>query len=367
MIPIAKPQIGADVRIAVEEVLKSGMLAQGSFVEMLEKQFAAFCGSSHGIAVSNGTAALHTALYAVGIGPEDEVITTPFTFVATANAVLMQGASLRFVDIDPLTFTLDPEKVADAITEKTKAIISVDLYGHPADYERLQALANDHNLLIVEDACQAHGAEYGGVKTGMLGDIGCFSFYATKNMMCGEGGFITTNNANWANRCRQFRHHGQSEQTRYEYHDIGYNYRLTDLQAAIAIHQLEHLEQRTEERISNAQKLSQELANCDGITLPYVSDNARHVFHQYTIRCDNKKVMRDDLLAHLRKAGIGATVYYPKPLHLHKHFAHMGFSEGMFPEAERAAREVLSLPVHPNLTSKDLQYIVEEIRRFVNQ
>lgn len=364
MIPLSKPIIGPEEKKEVNEVLESGILAQGSKVKELEEEFAKFCKTKYAIAVNSGTAAIHSALYAIGIKKGDEVITTPFTFVATANPIIMQGAKIIFADIKEDTFNIDPDDVQRKITEKTKAIITVDLYGQPADYESLKKIAKKHDLRIIEDACQAHGAELMGEKTGSLGDIGCFSLYATKNIMSGEGGLITTNNEEYAELCRRFRHHGQSERTRYEYCDLGYNYRMMDLQAAIALAQLKKINNFTQKRIENAQKLIEGLKDIKGLTLPQISPGVKHVFHQFTVRCDNKKIKREKLIAFLKEKGIGSGIYYPKPLHLHPHFKKFGYQEGDFPVSEKASKEVLSLPVHPLLSEKEIEEIIKTIKEF---
>jgi len=360
MIPIAAPHIGAAEKQKVMEVLSSGNLAQGRFVSELEKQFARFCGCKHAIAVSSGTAAIHASLYAAGIVSGDEVITVPFTFVATANPILMQGAKIVFSDIESETYNIDPGKIDKLITDKTKAIITVDLYGQPCDYDAIRKVAKAHDLVIIEDACQAVGAKYRDTKTGNLGDISAFSLYATKNIMSGEGGLITTNNSEYAKKCRRFRHHGQTDT--YEYHDIGYNYRLTDIQAAIALCQLAKVDDLNNARIRNSEILTVGLKKIKGLKLPKTIQNATHVFHQYTIRVQKDfSLNRDQLLQHLRSNGIGASIYYPKPLHMHPHFIKMGYKEGDFPIAEDASANVISLPVHPGVTEKDISKIIKVI------
>ncbi len=367
MINLAKPTIEKEEKDAVLRVLESGILAQGKNVKELEEKFAEYCGTKYAVAVNSGTAAIHSALYALGVSKNDEVITTPFTFVATANPIIMQNAKIVFADIDMEDFNINPDEVEKKITDKTKAIIAVDLYGHPCNYQKLKEISEKYNVPIIEDCCQAHGAEYNGIKAGNLGDIGCFSLYATKNIMCGEGGIITTNDEKYAELCKRFRHHGQSEQTRYLYEDIGYNYRLTDLQAAIAIEQLKKIEEFTNKRIENARILNGGLKNIKGITLPTIGNNIRHVFHQHTIICDNENIKRDELLGYLKENGINAGVYYPKPLHLHPHFMKMGYNEGDFPVSEKASLKVLSLPVHPNVSKNDLEKIIDTIKNFIKQ
>ena len=363
MIYVAKPFIGEKEKKAVLDVLNSGMLAQGPKVKEFEEKFAEMCGAKNAVAVNSGTAALHSALYAIGVGKGDEVITVPFTFVATVNPIIMLGAKPVFVDVDETTFNIDVNKIEEKINDKTKAIVAVDLYGQPANYQVLKNLAEKHNLKIVEDACQAHFAEFKGKKSGVLGDIGCFSFYATKNMMTGEGGMIVTNNDEYAELCKRFRHHGQSEQTRYQYFDLGYNYRMMDIQAAIGLVQLERLEDWTNKRINNAKQLSLGLEGIKGIVVPKVSEGVKHVFHQYTIKVlEDFRLTRDELIEKLKEQGVGCAVFYPKPLHLHPHFAKLGYHEGDFPFSEKFSKQVLSLPVHQGVLTEDIQKIISVIK-----
>ena len=282
MIRIAQPEIGKEEIDAVNAVMKSGMLAQGSRVAQLEEDFAKYCGTKYAFAISSGTAALHTALYAADIAEGDEVITVPFSFIATINPILMVGAKPVLVDINPKTFCIDVTKLEKAITSKTKAIIPVHLYGQIVDQDEIIEIANRHGLKIIEDSCQAIGAEYKGRKAGSLGDLGCFSLYATKNIMCGEGGMITTNSDEHAASIRSFRQHGMSGP--YIYEELGYNYRLTDLQAAIAVEQLKKVDRFTKARQNNAKSLGDGLSGIKGLVLPEIAPNRNHVFHQYTIR-----------------------------------------------------------------------------------
>jgi len=362
MIPISKPLIGPEEEKAVLEVLKSGMIAQGPKVKEFEEKFATFCGAKHAIAMNSGTAALHACMHALGLKPGDEVITTPFTFVASANSILMQGATPVFADIEEETFNLDPKQVEKKITKKTKAILTVNLYGQICHAQAFKDLAKKHNLKLIEDACQSVGAEADGMKSGLIGDMAAFSFYATKNLMCGEGGIVTTNSSEWAELCKRFRHHGQSEQTRYEYYDIGYNYRMMDLVAAIGLAQLAKIDNFTKKRVENAKKLTEGLKNIKEIVVPKILPGNKHVFHQYTIKVLKD---RDKLLARLKEKGIGVGIYYPKPLHLHPHFARMGYKKGDFPVAERVAEQVLSLPVHPALSDSDVNAIIEAVKEGV--
>ncbi len=352
MIPIARPQIGEEEKQAVLEVLESGILAQGPRVQAFEEAFAEYCGVKYAIATSSGTTALHVALLAHGIGPGDEVITTPFTFIASANAILYAGARPVFVDIDPATFNIAPDRIKAAITKRTKAIMPVHLFGLPADMGPIMEIAERYGLIVIEDACQAHGAEYLGKRVGSFG-TGCFSFYPTKNITTGEGGMITTNDERVAEKCRIIRQHGMRK--RYYHDELGFNFRMTDIHAAIGLSQLQKLERFNEARIANARYLS---ARLQGVQPPVVPEGRRHVFHQYTIRASDGQ--RDSLLEGLKKRGIGVEVYYPVPVHQQRIYRDLGYNLTL-PEAEKAAREVLSLPVHPGLSLRDLEAIVEAV------
>lgn len=366
-IHIAAPDIGKAEKQAVQDVLDSGLIAQGPRVEQLEKEFAKYCGTKFAIAVNSGTAALHAALFGAGIKEGDEVITTPFSFIATINPIMMLGAKPVLVDIDPGTFNIDTKLVRQAVTQKTKAILPVHLYGQPVDWNELEDIAKEHNLKLIEDACQAVGANYGTKKAGNLGDLGCFSLYATKNIMSGEGGIITTNNEEYDTIIRRYRQHGMSAPYKYEH--IGYNYRMTDLQAAIAEEQLKKADKFNKARQENANKLNEQLEGIKGLILPHIANNRTHVFHQYTIRLtDNYPISRDDFVSSLREKGIGAGVYYPLPLHFIKHIAKAtGHGEGDFPETVKAAKEVVSLPVHPQVTPENLNHIVESIKELSSE
>ncbi|MBI2426788.1 MAG: DegT/DnrJ/EryC1/StrS family aminotransferase [Candidatus Kerfeldbacteria bacterium] len=364
-ISISAPIIEEEEIQAVTRVLRSGMLAAGRKTQELERLFADFCETKYAVAVSSGTAALHASVHALGISHGDEVITSPFSFAASANAILMEGANVVFADIREDDFCIDPQKIEAKITNKTKAILPVDLFGQLVDTECIRNIARGHTLRTIEDACQSVGAERNGIKAGSVGDVGCFSFYATKNVISGEGGMITTNDADIAERCRRFRHHGQSEHTRYEYWELGYNYRTTDICAAIALEQLKKIERFTTARIENAKHLTEGLRDIPGIILPTIHQNSTHVFHQYTIRVTEEcKRTRDELVNHLRAHNIGVGIYYPKPLHLHPHFARQGYEKGDFPVAEKLATEVLSLPVHPSLTDQDIEVVLNTTREY---
>jgi perosamine synthetase len=356
MISIAHPLVGAEEKQAVLEVLDSGMLAQGSRVRAFEEAFAGLCGVRYAVATSSGTTALHLALLAHGIGAGDEVITTPFSFIATANSVLYTGASPVFVDIDSITFNLDPQRIEEAITPRTKAILPVHLYGLPCDMDAILSIASSHHLAVIEDACQAHGAQYLGRSTGSFG-TGCFSFYPTKNITSGEGGMITTDDQDIAEKCRVLRQHGMHR--RYYHDDLGYNYRMTDVHAAIGLAQLAKLERFNQMRAANADCLSKGL---EGVVVPTVPSGYRHVFHQYTVRVPGNQ--RDALARFLSDREISTGVYYPVPIHKQAYYVQQLGYQLDLPQAELAATEVLSLPVHPGLQSQDLATIVSAVNSF---
>ena len=359
-IPIAAPQIGEEERQAVLAVLDSGHLAQGPVVEAFEREFATWCGAEHAVAVSSGTAALHLALMAHSIGPGDEVIASPFTFVASANAALFVGARPVFVDIEPATYCLDPAKVEAAITPKTRAIMPVDLYGQPAAMDDLQEIADRHHLLLIEDACQAHGATIGGRKTGALGVTATFSFYPTKNMTTAEGGMVTTPDAEVAEKVRMLRQHGATE--RYHHVALGFNFRMTDIAAAIGRSQLKKLDAWNEVRRRNASFLDEGLADVPNVRTPRERPGCRHVYHQYTVLVEGD---RDAIQARLRDLGVDTAVHYAVPVHRQPLYVELGYGSVSMPGAEHAADHVLSLPVHPGLTESDLGRIVEAVRKVV--
>lgn len=366
MITVSKPIIGEEEIEAVNEVMRSGMLAQGPKVKELEESFADYCGVKYTIALNSGTAAIHTGLHALGVKEGDEVITSPFTFVASANPIIMVGGKVVFADVSEEDFNIDAKEIEKKITGKTKAIIPIDLYGQIYDYQKIKEISENTGLKILEDACQSVGAEQDGRRSGCFGHAAAFSLYATKNMMSGEGGVLVTDDEEVAERCKQFRHHGQSEKTRYEYWDLGFNYRMMDLQAAIALSQLKKIDEFNRKRIKNAAKLSEGLKGIEGLVVPPVKKDNKHVFHQYTIRItEGFKTTREELMNYLKEKGVGTGVYYPKPLHLHPHFARLGYKPGDFPVAERLATQVLSLPVHPSLTDDDINLIIKSISEYV--
>ncbi len=356
-VSIASPIIEDEEINAVIEVMKSGMIAQGPKVIEFEEKFAEYVGAKYGIATNSGTSALHVALLAAGIGEGDEVITTPFTFAATGNSVLYTGAKPVFVDIDPETFTIDPTKIEEAITEKTKAIMPVQLYGQSADMDAIMEIAKKHDLIVIEDAAQAHGASYKGDKVGVLGDMACFSFYPTKNMTTSEGGMITTNNKEFAENAKVFRAHGSA--VKYHHDVLGYNFRMTDIGAAIGIEQLKKIDSFNDKRIANAAYLNEGLVDVEGVETPVVKEDYKHVYHQYTIKIADGK--RDQFLDYLLENGIGTGVYYPIPLYKQVLYTEMGYDQSL-PITEEIVEEVLSLPVHPNLSKEDLDLIIKVIK-----
>lgn len=363
MISIAKPYFNKREIDAVTQVLRSGMIAQGEVTKKLENEFKTLCGARYAIATNNGTSALHTALYAVDLRPGDEVITTPFTFIATINSILMIGAKPVFVDIDPRTYNLDPTKIEQVISKKTKAILVVNLYGQPADYNAINAVAKKHNLIVIEDAAQSINASFKKKQSGNLGDIACFSLYATKNVTCGEGGMITTNNSKYYERALLFRNHGQPPNKRYTYADLGYNYRMTDIQSAIALEQLKKINTITKKRQNLARRYDDELNNIQGLVIPFKQNSTSHVFHQYTLRITPKfKINRDTLQSILFKKGIQTVVYYPATLNHFPHIKIVCKIPAMLEVAETASREVLSVPIHPSLTIQELTYITRMIK-----
>lgn len=355
LIQLSQPYVGPEEKQAVMDVLESGMLAQGEQVSLLEASFQRATGARHAIAVSSGTAALHVALLASGIGPGDEVITTPFTFIATVNSILMAGAVPVFVDIDADTFNIDPALVEAAVTPRTKAILPVHLFGHPADLAALNDIAKRHGLTVIEDAAQAIGASIGEAPVGGSGTA-CFSLYATKNIFAGEGGMVTTNDDAVAERCMLLRSHGMRE--RYRHEMLGYNYRMTDIAAAIANVQLRRLDDVQRARSANAEHFGRHLASC---VLPHVRDGHTHAWHQYTVRFPRHgAVQRDDAARRLRDAGIATGVFYPVPAHRQPHIAD-AYAGTTLPVAERACEEVLSLPVHPRLSDGERETIVSAV------
>ena len=357
MITIAKPAIGKEEEREVLKVLRSGMIAQGQWVEKFEKEFAKYIGTKYAVQTTSGTTALHLSLLSLGIGKGDEVITTPFTFVATSNAILYTGAKPVYVDIDEKTFNINFTQIEKKVTKKTKAILLVHLYGLPAEMYEIMKIAHKHHLYVIEDAAQAHGAVYRNKKVGSIGTLGCFSFYATKNMTTGEGGMVTTNNLKLAQKVRALRNHGMIE-LNYKYSTIGYNYCPTNIAGALGLTQLKKLDGLNAKRIKNAKHLISRLKNIKGIVLPNLFSDRTHVFHQFTIRVTKDfPISRDSLIKRFEKYGVKPKIFYPIPLHKQKLYKDLGYKD-ILPLTETAANEVLSIPVHPGLSLKDIEQVV---------
>jgi dTDP-4-amino-4,6-dideoxygalactose transaminase len=356
-VPVADPTVSERARERVDAVLRSGQLADGEPVRAFEREFADYCGAAHGVACANGTAALHAALRACGVGPGDTVVTTPFSFVATANAVRFCGAEPVFADVDPDTLNLDPAAVRDVVEARdgdVDAVLPVHLYGRPAEMDAFLEIAGEYDALLIEDAAQAHGATYRGRPVGSLGDAAAFSFYPTKNVTAGEGGMVTTHRSDVADRVARLADHGRTDG--YEHVDVGYNCRMTSLCAAVGRVQLEKATDYVLARRGNAAFLTNRLAGTSVETPP--SDGvARPAYNQYTVRHDE----RDALAAHLDAAGVGTAVYYPTPIHRQPAYADVTAS---CPVAERAADHVLSLPVHPGLDHSQLERVVRAVTAF---
>lgn len=346
-----KPEIDE----AVARVLDSCQFVLGPEVAEFEKEFAAYCGAAECIALNSGTSALHLALLSAGVGPGDEVITVSFSFVASVATILYAGAKPVLVDIEPRTFNMNPDGVEGAISPRTKAIMPVHLYGHPTDMDPIMEIARRHNLVVIEDAAQAHGAKYKDQAVGTIGDIGCFSFYPAKNLGAyGEGGAVTTNNPEYGRNIRMLRDWGQDR----KYHHVlhGYNYRMEGLQGAILRVKLRHLESWTEARRKIVRKYDQRLAGSD-LVRPTEMAWARHVYHLYTVRAKNRDAMQAALLSE----GIQTGVHYSTPVHLQRAYAHLGYGPNSLPQSERAANEVLSLPLYPELTDSQVRTVTEAL------
>lgn len=348
---------------ALDGVMSRSQFILGDNVKRLEKDVAEYSGVSHGIGVANGSDALHISLQGCGVGQGDEVIVPSFTFFATAGAVARTGATPVFIDIDPKTFNIDPSKIEAAITEKTKAIVPVHLYGQMADMDAIVEIAKKHNIAIIEDAAQAIGSLYKGKKVGEMGTTACYSFFPTKNLGAyGDAGMIVTNGDEIAEKMRVIRVHGSKP--KYYHHVLGYNSRLDELQAAILNIKFPHLNDWSElrrEKAENYTKLLNETVK--EVTTPFIEEHNYHVFHQYTIRVPK----RDELQAFLKENGVSTMVYYPKPLHLQPVFQELGYNEGDLPETEKACAEAISLPMFPELKLEQQQYVVSKIAEFYSK
>ena len=351
MIPIARPRMGDEEKELVWAVLSSGSLAQGARVRELEERFAAFIGVAHAVATSSGTTALHLALLGHRIGPGDEVITVPFTFIASATSIIYTGARPVFVDVEEGTYNIDVGQIDAAITPRTRAIMPVSLYGQPADLPAIAEIAERRGLALIEDAAQTHGAAVGERRSGSWG-AGCFSFYPTKNMTTGEGGMVTTSDPELADRVRLGREHGM--RVRYHHESLGYNFRMTDIHAAIGLAQLAKLPAYNARRRQIAARYDAELR---GVITPHVTEGMTHVYHQYTIRVPR----RDEFVERLRERGVGSGVYYPIPVHRQKPFVALGYGEQRFPVSELLAGQVVSIPVHPSLTEDEVAIVIAAV------
>ncbi len=352
-----RPELDA----VIARTLDNCSFCLGPDTAQFEKDFAKYCGAQHCSGFNSGTSALHVALMLLNVGQGDEVITTPTTFVATSWAISYVGAKPVYVDVDDATFNLDPKLIERAITPRTKAIMPVHLYGHPFDVDPILEICRQHKLPLVEDSAQAHGAKYKGKTIGTFGDISCFSFYPGKNLgACGEGGALVTNNAAFDKRARSLREHGSS--VRYFHDEVGFNYRMEGIQGAVLGVKLKHLNKWTARRREIAHTYHQLLANTP-LQLPVEATFAESVYHLYVVRHPR----RDELKKHLEANGVGCALHYPLPLHLQKCYAHLGYKEGAFPVAEKAARECLSLPIFPELTDAQVQRVAEVIQSFFKQ
>jgi len=357
-LPAQMRAIRSEVDAAIARTLENCSFCLGPDVARFEEEFAKYVGAKHCVAFNSGTSALHVAMLLLNVGAGDEVITTPFTFVATSWAISYVGAKPVYVDIDEATFNLDPKLVEKSITPRTKVVMPVHLYGHPADLDPLLGVCRKHKLPLVEDAAQAHGATYRGKIVGTFGEMSCFSFYPGKNLGAyGEGGGLATNNADYAARAKALRDHGSTK--RYYHDEIGYNYRMEGIQGAVLAVKMKYIEKWTRERRRVAHRYNELLADTP-LQLPKEADNAESAWHLYVVRHPR----REELKKHLEANGVGCGLHYPVPLHLQKCYAHLGYKEGDFPVAEKAARECLSLPIYPEMTEEQIQRVAEVLQEF---
>lgn len=351
--------IAGEIDDAIRQVIERTAFSGGPFVSAFEEQFAAFCQCKHSIGVGSGTEALWLALAALDVGPGDEVITVPNSFIATAEAISFCGATPVFVDVDSESQTLNPALLEGAITERTKAIIPVHLFGQMADMGPIMEIARRHNLFVVEDACQAHGAQYNGKPAGSIGDLGCFSFYPGKNLGAyGEAGGVVTNSDELNDRIKMVRDHGQSK--KYHHTMVGWNGRMDGIQGAILSVKLKYLPSWNDARRKNAQVYSRRLSSMDGVTPPREMDYACHIYHVYAVKAKN----RDSLMEALNGEGIGCGIHYPVPIHLQNAYRGMGLGKGSFPVAEKCAEEIISLPMFPELTEEQIHFVADKIGKF---
>lgn len=351
--------IGREVIQKIQKVLESTSFILGKEVEKFEQEFADYCGVKYGIGVGSGTDALLLSLKALEIEDGDEVITVPNTFTATVDAIVRSGAIPIFIDIDDETYCIDISKIEGKITKKTKAIIPVHLYGHPAEMEAILDIARRYNLIVIEDACQAHGAEYKGEKVGSIGNIGCFSFFPAKNLGAyGDGGVVITNNEELAQKVKMLRNYGQRKKYFHEF--VGFNSRLDELHAAVLRIKLKSLDENNRKRRDNAEKYCEFLSDLTEISIPREKDFVKHVYHLYIIRCEN----RDELQDYLNSKGISTGLHYPLPVHLQRAYQYLGYKKGHFPITEKYAKKIISLPMFPELTEKQIEYVCNNIKEF---
>jgi len=374
LIPFAKPVIDKEELSAVQRVLESGMLAEGSVSREFEKEFAQYVDVKYATVTSNGTTALSTALEAMQIEPGDEVITSPFTFIASANTIAMIGAIPIFVDIDPRTYNIDPERIRDAITEKTKAIMPIHIFGMPSDMTHIMEIAEENNLMVIEDACQAHGATVNGKMVGSIGHVGAFSFYATKNMMSGEGGMITTNDEEIYDRALMIKNHGRGKGGGYSHFRIGYNNRMMDIVSALGRIQLKRLPKATEIRRKNAERYQKLFSEYDSITPQFEPNGVQSAYHVYAPTIKSDTITRDEIITKLRDHGVGARTVYALPCHKQdtylniqawrwaRYIKYPDYSKLSLPNSEEVGDTHFDIPVHPSLTESDMDTIEQAIR-----
>ncbi len=360
MIPIANPIITDEEKELVNEVMDSGMLIMGKYVKEFEEKFANYSGTKHGIATSSGTTALDVAIKSLNIEEGDKVITTPFTFIASSNSILYSKADPIFADVKEDTFNIDPDSVRELLKEHpdTKALMIVHLFGLSCDMDEIMEIVNKHNLLLIEDSAQAHGATYKGRKVGSFGDVSAFSFYPTKNMTTSEGGIVLTDDQEIMERARLLLNHGSPE--KYHHDILGYNYRMTNISAAIGLVQFKKLDQFNKQRQENARRLTEGLNDLTWLQTPVVPADRGHVFHQYTVKVDD----REEFLKYLQEKEIGYGIHYPMPAYEQKLYKDLGYKDTSCPVSEKLCDQVVSLPVHPALSDEDIDYIIDSLRDF---
>ncbi|MGD9381893.1 MAG: DegT/DnrJ/EryC1/StrS aminotransferase family protein [Candidatus Thorarchaeota archaeon] len=378
MIPIVKPIIDKEEIEAVKKVLETGMLAEGKVSREFENQFAEYVGTKFATVTNSGTTALSTALEGLGLQPGDEVITTPFTFIASANSIAMIGAVPIFVDVKYDTYNIDPDLIEEAITKKTRAIMPVHIFGMPCEMDRIMEIAEQHDLLVIEDACQAHGATVNGKMVGSIGHVGTFSFYATKNMMTGEGGMITTNDEDLLERCLMIKNHGRGPEGGYNHHRIGYNNRMLDIVAALGIIQLRRMHEVVGKRRETAQRYDDFFSDYSEVLPQVTLPGMKSGYHVYAPRFFSKKYSRDEIIKHLRTGNIGARTVYALPCHKQRTYENIyswrwsqcvkypDYSSMTLQNSETVGNTHIDLPVHPGVTEDNLIYILETLKKILS-